>query len=298
MGNQAPLAAQDNVIGENEQSRVYAYNPDTDEFLPLEIDSNGALAIYTPSGSEMATDLQKIGGQAQSAVDVADKIDQIEDALASVGGDQLQVNLENNNAGTLAVEQQTPVSVEDTNGTQIDPLTQAVFASVGGDELRVVSPSALDVSAAEVDVDLNSQSVGALDVSAATVPTEQQTPVGVEDSTGTQVDPDQSPEYPNAANQQDLIATGDLTVTVQVKRAQSLVITGNSTDSNTWSASVEWKDDSGNVVQTESATDIALSSVTDDWARLVRKGTQAVVTFTDTSGAGNNNVNTFLDTHR
>lgn len=99
-------------------------------------------------------DLDQIGGQAQSAVDVANKIDQIEDALASVGGDSLLVD----------------------------------------------SASPLDVSAAEVDVDLATQSLAALTVTddgsltidaatQGTLPTEQQTPVGVEDSGGTQIDP-------------------------------------------------------------------------------------------------------------
>jgi len=63
------------------------------------------------------------------------------------------------------------------------------------------SSGALDVSAEEVDVDLASDSLaGNLDVdlasvSAGTLAVEQQTPVGVEDSTGTQIDPIQPPEY-------------------------------------------------------------------------------------------------------
>ena len=104
--------------------------------------------------SQLASNIEQIGGQAQSAVDVADKIDQIEDALASVGSDSL----------------------------------------------RVTSPNPLDVSGAEVDVDIATQSLspltvtddGSLAISAyngSTLPVEQQTAVALEDSGGTGISP-------------------------------------------------------------------------------------------------------------
>jgi hypothetical protein len=192
--------------------------------------------IATQSLAQVATNLEQIGGSAQSAVDVADKIDQIEDALASVGSDSLLVDSNN-----------------------------------------------------------------ALDVSATTVPVEQQTPVGVEDASGTQIDPDQSPDYPNnQTNGHDLIGSGDLTIgPVSVARAEALVISANSTDSNSWSASVDWVNSDGSVVyQTETKSDINLSSVTEDWSRLIRKGPHAQVTFTDESGAAQNNINAHVDTER
>lgn len=97
------------------------------------------------------------------------------------------VDIAEQSVGNLAVEQQSPVGIEDSAGTQIDPLA--------------VSSQPLDVSGAEVNVDLNSQSGAPFDVSAAevdvdlnsltygTLPVEQQTPVGIEDTGGAQVDP-------------------------------------------------------------------------------------------------------------
>jgi len=96
---------------------------------------------------------------------------------------------------TVPTEQQTPIQLESSSGTNIDPATEGTvdaiktaaqalddaLASSGTDEIRVTSPSPLDVSASEVDVnlnsqtftnlsvDLNAQSGPALDVSGATV---------------------------------------------------------------------------------------------------------------------------------
>jgi hypothetical protein len=56
----------------------------------------------------------------------------LDPALASNAGDQLRVDLENNNAGTLPTEQQTPVQVEDSGGTNIDPLARQDTSPVTG----------------------------------------------------------------------------------------------------------------------------------------------------------------------
>lgn len=60
--------------------------------------------------------------------------------------------------------------VTNSAGSQVDPLTMDVTASVGNDELRIVTPNPIDVSA-------------------STVPVEQQTAIAVEDTTSTQIDP-------------------------------------------------------------------------------------------------------------
>jgi len=70
---------------------------------------------------------------------------------ASQGGDQVRVDLQNNNIGTLPVEQQTPIGVEDSTGTQIDPLNQSPLSSVGGDELRT------DIQASGIQVPTDQQ---------------------------------------------------------------------------------------------------------------------------------------------
>jgi len=93
-------------------------------------------------------------------------------------------------------------------------------------------------------------------------------------------------------------ADGDVTVKERVDRSQAVVIAANSKDGNNWSASVEWQDNDGNVFQTQSKSDIDLSSVSDDHARLYRKGVVASVTFTSEEAGGvQNRINAFLDTH-
>jgi hypothetical protein len=133
-------------------------------------------------------------------------------------------------AATVSVEQQTPVKLENSSGTTIDPLSAGDQPlDVSASTVTVQESTALDVSAAQVDVDIAAQSAGdlsvalsseslsgnldvdlanqssgaldvsaatvsvqeasALDVSAATVPVEQQTPVKIKDSSGTTIDP-------------------------------------------------------------------------------------------------------------
>jgi hypothetical protein len=101
--------------------------------------------VDAQSASVLTTDVEQIGGAAQSAVDVAAAIDALEDALTSVGADALGVE----------------------------------------------SASALDVSAAEVDVDLATQSLASiavqennpLDVSGATVDVQEASPLDVSGAT-------------------------------------------------------------------------------------------------------------------
>lgn len=111
------------------------------------------------------------------------------------------------------------------------------------------------------------------------------------------VRPDTSPEYPDSVSQQDLAVEG-LTLTVPVRRSEAVVVAGNSVDGNAWSASVVWQDNDGNVTQTEGSTDVGLDAVTEDWARLIRKGPVMEATFTDESAAAENNLNVYIDTYR
>jgi len=97
----------------------------------------------------------------------------------------------------------------------------------------------------------------------------------------------------------DLVSSGDLTIPRTVAEgATAVVIAGRSIDNNGFSVSVQWADGSGNVLQTESSADIGLNTVTEDYARLVRKGPQVEVTVTDESGAAQNNINFHADTER
>jgi hypothetical protein len=138
------------------------------------------------------------------------------------------------------------------------------------------------------------------EVDAPAITTEQQSPVGIEDSTGSQVDPALATDYPDTqVSGEDIIANGDLVIgPVPVQRSSGVTIAANSTDGNTFSVSVDWVDSSGNIYQEESSTDIQLSAITQDFARLVRKAPQAQVTVTDDSGATQNNINIHVDTQR
>lgn len=111
----------------------------------------------------------------------------------------------------------------------------------------------------------------------------------------------QHPEDEVIGHDLDPNAAGDYVAHVKVAATQALVIAGNSTDGNTWSASVRWIDAEGadNEFVSEAKTDTGLDAVTNDWARLVRKGPVAEVTFTSEETAGTQNqLNAFADSHR
>lgn len=150
--------------------------------------------------------------------------------------------------------------VHDSAGTQVDPMNQDALESVAGDELRA----------------------------------------RVHDSGGNQVDPALATQYLDYnLRQYDLVGSGDANIgPLSVKRGTAVVIAATSTDDNAFSVSVEWEDGSGAVYQTEQAADIGLDTITEDYARLVRKGKEVVITVTDESGASQNNINIHADTQR
>lgn len=105
-----------------------------------------------------------------------------------------------------------------------------------------------------------------------------------------------STEHPEHTETDHDLNDGDLEIgPLDVSRSDSLLIALQSQDNANFSVSVEWRDSNGKVYQQESATDISLSSVSEGWARLTRKGPQAKVIITDESG-GENVVNAFVDT--
>lgn len=123
--------------------------------------------LYNQTNSIGLTNIVEIGGEPQSAVDVADKIDQIEDALVSVGTDELQVDITsqstgnfNTNIDEIGGQDQSAVDVAD----KIDQLEDAL-ESIDGDELRVTRygdqldgdrvPVRADGVAFETDAELN-----------------------------------------------------------------------------------------------------------------------------------------------
>jgi len=100
------------------------------------------VAVVAQDVAKLANNIEEIGGQAQSAVDVANQIDQLLDTAQDFGGgDQLRVDLENNNAGTLNVEQQTPIKLEadDDGGNTNSVQAEEVDTALGGTETAIIS---------------------------------------------------------------------------------------------------------------------------------------------------------------
>lgn len=125
----------------------------------------------------------------------------------------------------------------------------------------------------------------------------------VADATGTQVNPDQSPDYPNnqtVEHDLDPGASGDLTIgPTSVLRSQSVVVSGNSVDGQNWTANVDWEDGSGNVFASQSGADIGLSGVSNTATRLFRKGPQVSVTYSSDATSGTQNrINAYVGVHR
>lgn len=110
----------------------------------------------------------------------------------------------------------------------------------------------------------------------------------------------QHPQEAVTGHDLDPNADGDLVLSgLRCAVSQAVVIAANSQDSQAFSVSVDWEDGTGNVFTSESATDIGLSGVTDDYARLFRKGPTVTVTVTSDAGAGTQNrINAFVDAHR
>jgi len=109
------------------------------------------------------------------------------------------------------------------------------------------------------------------------------------------------PQDDTVGHDLDPNADGDLVRTITVANAQALLIALSSQDGEPISVSLEWVNntDATATFVSESAADLDLSGVTDDWARAVRKGPACKVTATSDAAAGTTNrANMWLDTHR
>jgi hypothetical protein len=215
----------------------------------------------------------------------------LDGALQSQASDEMRVDLRTDDVG-LATE--STLSSVDSGVENLDDATQ----TQANDQLRVD----IETNNADVATESSLTSEQAREIAtwtAGTLGVEQQSPVAVEDSGGTTVDPAVSTDYLDHQTSAHDLATADLTIGPgAVERGTAVTIAATSTDNNTFSVSVEWVDGSGNTYQSESATDIGLDSVTEDYARLVRKAPQVQITVTDTSGAAQNLVNVHADTER
>lgn len=102
--------------------------------------------------------------------------------------------------------------------------------------------------------------------------------------------------YPNRSEIGLDVTPSDKTIgPISVSRVQSIILVVNETSGGSLDVSVEWLDGDDNVLQTESPADINMANVSDDWSRLVRKGSHIKFTLSDRGGATDTNV--YIDTH-
>jgi len=260
-----------------------------DEFVTRVTDSAGVQVnpLTTDPLNSVANDelRSRIHDSAGAQIDPLNQ-----DALETIGVDELRTR------------------IHDSAGNQIDPLTDGILQSIANDEARarIFAPDSggqlQQILSEALNTNVNATDVGLLTYLARALNSQGQDELvtRVTDDTGTQIKPDEAPEYPQQqVTGYDLVASGDLTIgPVSVARTTAILLVVNSTSGNSFDVSVDWQDSNGNVFQTEAPADISMNNVVDDYARLVRKGPEAVFTLTDTSGAANNVINAYVDAHR
>ena len=200
------------------------------------------VSIEDQNLSQVSSNIDEIGGQAQSAVDVANKIDQIHGALASQG------------TQILRVEQQTPITLENTSDAEIDPATVALEAALKSNHTDEFISRITDAS-------------------------------------GSEINPSTNEDQPNWLDEDifnhDLIGTGDYTVAeTSIRGTSDVVIKIESRDTETFTVTVEWTDGSGNVLFTDEPTEAR--DVTSANLKFDTSSDNIQLTITDTSGAAQN----------
>lgn len=212
---------------------------------------------------------------------------------------------------TIPTEQQTAIQVEDSAGQVIDPARNEFVAALvdalgsqAGDTLRVEAPSPLGIT-----------SDSPLDVTAATVPVEQQTGVDVDDRTGRDLgkarlmdsggvltDPateatlaaidaklggtltvEDGTDAEAFANGAALADAATATLSLSASGAERLV--GRVTSDVAYSVEVDWKDDAGNVLFTDSVA-AAVPGGTDTNLDLAAVSPHVDVRVVEGAGAG------------
>jgi len=205
-------------------------------------------------------------------------VDLASDSLAG----SLDVDLASVSAGTLAVEQQTPIGVENSTGTQIDPATStdvsdAQSAIKGGESLAGVV-DALDQNALAQINELDEVQAGG----------DLQAIVDAVNAAALAL----AVDHPSRSFTGVDLSAGDLTIgPLQVQRARDIRVAGNPTGGGSFSVSLDHNDGSGATF----ATDAAISSSSaETTAEVARKGPYVTVTVsgTDTS------TNLFIDTYQ
>jgi hypothetical protein len=194
---------------------------------------------------ELTTALDHVGGQAQSAVDLAARIDALADALAKNAGDELRVTA----PSTLPVDQQTAIEIGTWSGGTL-PTDQQTPIEVGTWSAGVLSVT--DDGALVVD-----------DYTGTTLPVEQQTPVEIGTWSGGTLPVEDRNDWAiedgtalasGATTEQPLAAEGAEDIRLRISRATT-----------SYDVEIDWEDDTGTVIWTESvATGVAGGTETKD----------------------------------
>lgn len=208
-------------------------------------------------------------------------------------------------AGTLAVEQQSPVGIENANGSQINPATEGSLTSTLAREiatwsagtLLIQEDTPLDVSAATVPI----QEATALDVSGAVVPIQEDTPLDVssraareigkarmQDSGGVLIDPATDEFGHHFGTAVDVNAATE-TVALDVPGRAETVTIHVETDGAAH-VEVRYQDGSGNTVTQRDDTENAeygVGSAGDIFVEAKVASPQIEVAIVDDSGAAN-----------
>ena len=231
-----------------------------------EVDIN----LNNQSLSQVASNIEQIGGQAQSAVDVANKIDQINAALASVGNDSLRVTSPNPldvSAAEvdvdIATQSLTPLTVTDDGSLSLAEYTGGnlpiSLEAQNATPLTVTDDGSLNIAGV-----VSIQEDTPLDVSATTVPT----------------DPNTSDSA--SLNSATLSADGELVMSLSASGADSLL--GQVRSSGSFNVVVRWKNSSGTAIREET---IKNNTSGGSWADIDQpaKSAEADIVVSDTSSA-------------
>lgn len=198
--------------------------------------------------------------------------------------------------------------ISDSTSSQIDPLNQDALDSVSNDELRSLllgtdtGGADQKVIAEQLDTEVDNTDVAILTWLARAL-----NDIGLDelvtrvtDSTGNQVDPATNDDQPNYFDEDivshDLIGTGDYTIQeTNVRGTGDIIVKVNSSDSNTFTVTLEWTDGAGTVLYSQSAAEG--TDVTDANLKFKVGSNNFQLNITDTSGAAQNNINGTVNVH-
>jgi len=217
---------------------------------------------------------------------------------------EVETTLQASNAGLasentlaeVASELQGTLSIKvdgNTVGLASETTLSDVLSAVQG--TKGVSLQANNAGTLSIKIDADNAGL-ASQSTLSSVLSELQGTLTVTDDGGFSASTDDGTGYPSETVVGADLSSGTLTVgPLIVPQTQALIVAANPTGGGDFSLSVQWTDGTGNVFQTQSASELSINGATTEQnARLFRKGLAAVVAVqgSDTS------LNLFVGTHR